>query len=219
MAGIINPYRFGGGVPADPIFFNDEFNDTGGTLLTSHTPDTGSHWIKEKDSATYAPGEIDSAGTNLQIGHPTSADANNSILFSARATYPSANYSVRSQIEATGYSSTYPICLLARWVDLSNYYGLSVVQATAGMVLWKEVAGVVTVLDQYTGAIYAGSVLNLNVDGTSIKGYKNGVELVSATDSALTATGYACIGGGNIRVSSYDLREQAVRSFRVTDLG
>jgi hypothetical protein len=61
-------------------------------------------------------------------------------------------------------------------------------------VLIKRVAGVTTSLGVWTSTLTGGGTdytFTLEMIGTAIKGYVNGVERVSATDSAITAAGRA----------------------------
>jgi hypothetical protein len=198
-------------------FFNDTFTEAVTTSLASHVPDTGTSWTLLYDSGAGArvmqvinTGQVRCSGNSGDYG----------LMYTADATYPTANYEVQATFVST-FSTITPIYLLARIQDQENMYAVRLVTG-ANAQLYKKVSGTWSTLGSSV-AIADGSVVKLSVNGTAIKVYDDGAEVVSVTDSSISGTGKAGIahGGSAELVNSLDdTRAHAMLdNFSVTDLG
>jgi hypothetical protein len=86
------------------------------------------------------------------------------------------------------------VSVYARWTDSNNHYYLALRNSNT-IELKKKVGGTVTTLDSDTFTVATGTwyALKLEVLGTTLKAYINGVERLSATDSTL-ASGSVALG-------------------------
>lgn len=109
----------------------------------------------------------------------------------ASGTPASADYSV--QCDYTMYTDIASIAICGRMsTSASTFY--YVYYLSNELVLAKQVNGVITSLGtDVTGIMTNGNtyVLKLEMIGSAIKAYVNGVQKISATDSAITAAGKA----------------------------
>jgi hypothetical protein len=203
-----------------PPFFNDTFTEGVTTNLESHTPDTGTSWTRlwATDATTrflqvLAAGTVRCSGNTGDYG----------LIYTADETYPSANYEVQFTFVTT-FNTITPVYLLARIADQENMYGVRLVLSSGGSnaQLYKKVAGTWSTLGSIV-TIADGSVVKLSVNGSAIKVYDDGVEVVSVTDSDLSAAGKAGVahgGGAELVASTDDTRATSMfDDFSVTDLG
>lgn len=198
------------------VIFNDTFTDTTGTDLADHTPDTGTSWT---NLIAQLVGDetmtINGIDNTAQCGE---GGLNDGVLYTADCTYLSANYKVEVDSTTTDTGDDYSI-IFARIQDSNNMYALE--WTTTTFILYsKTTVGGWSALDTATSPTVAGDdVIKLEVDGTSIKGYINNVEKVSATNSDHTAAGKGGIGVGSIVNSGADMSAQEFDNFTITDLG
>lgn len=83
--------------------------------------------------------------------------------------------------------------LFARYADANNYYAI-IVASTGGWGIYKRVAGTQTAIATGTGTVVDGDVLRLEVRGSELRGYRNGVLATPiTTDASLTAGNLAGI--------------------------
>lgn len=185
-------YGTGDDTTTNPIFASDDFN-TGSGDLVGTTPDMGGNWTDGSEAGSPSP--VYASNRVRQEDSPTS--------FTYVATTPaSADYYVQADVipqsggsggvagvigrktAGTGSTTNYNLY----WAD---YYD----HATAGSRQWrliKAVGGSVTVLGTYTENIGTTTkTLKLEMIGTAIKLYVDGVQRVSVTDSSVTAAGRA----------------------------
>jgi hypothetical protein len=109
-----------------------------------------------------------------------------------RPSYP-ADYTVAAAIDLLT-DTTHQVRLFARYIDANNYYKLEWQVGADTIKLWKRVSGSDTQLATYDASgvtVVAAHVLKLSVQSNVIKGYRNGTEILSATDGALSAAGQA----------------------------
>jgi hypothetical protein len=165
-------------------FIEDSFTDTAGTMLTAHISDGGYAWtlltplheltITDKGEAK---GTVTSERSLYQIGE----------------TIPTANYSVFGTLKS--YEATDgDIGIAARIQDASNYYYMNYSGTSGGQfAIIKIVAGVLTSLGTYASVLPPDTVASMEfrLSGTSLKGFVDGVERISVTDSAISAAGRA----------------------------
>jgi hypothetical protein len=199
------------------VIFNDTFTEGVTTSLALHTPDTGTSWTLLWDGT--AGGfvlQVLAAGTVRCSGNT----GNNGLMYTADATYPSANYEVQFTFIAT-FSTITPIYLCARMVDQENMYAVRLVTG-ANAQLYKKVSGTWSTLGSSV-AIADNSVVMLSVNGTAIKVYDDAVEVISVTDSGISGTGKGGVahgGGAELVTSTDDIRAfSMIDNFSVNDLG
>jgi hypothetical protein len=97
------------------------------------------------------------------------------------------DYSVEAQIMVSSWNSAGSAGVIGRYLDGNNQYMLRYNNGTGKLNLEKRIGGTVTVLDSV--AVTAPSVgvyhtFKLDMNGSSLTGYLDGVQKVSATDSA-----------------------------------
>lgn len=195
--------------------FNDTFTEAVQVNLEDHTPDTGTGWTKLWGTDTAIFFFIDP--TN-DVTAPTD-ELNKGCIYTADATYPSANYSV----EADCNLDTYPkvVYLLARVQDQENMYAVRFASRSLNGQLMKKVSGEWTYLgDSIT---LSNGNLKLEVNETTIKVYDDDIQIISVTDTDITAAGKAGIaagGGAELEDSTNDGSSvNTFDNFTVTDLG
>ncbi|GEM_PF-1650007 len=171
----------------------DTYTDTAGTLLTSHTPDSGGTIAFQTSTPSAstiitAAGRIRnnsvSASANIYSAVPATAD------YSVEADFYFASVLVSSSTWINGRtnaaSSSTQTCYTVRYL----------VSAGAWQLL-KVIAGAGTVLATFTPgtAVSAGEThhAKLTMSGTSIGWAIDSVTQTSVTDSAITSTGLASI--------------------------
>lgn len=202
-------------------FFEDNFVVGVATLLESHAPDIGTSWTRlwGTDAATRSLQCITPAN-NVRCNGNT---GDYGLLYTADATYPSANYELQFTFITT-FSTITPLYGCVRIQDQENMYAIRLVLSAGSnnAQLYKKVAGTWSTLGSVV-TIADGSVVKLSANGSSIKVYDDGVEVISVTDGSISAAGKAGMahGGGAELVTSTD-DTRAVSMFdtlSVTDLG
>jgi hypothetical protein len=176
------------------VFLNDTFTEAGAdVLLTAHTGETGATWTLF--GASSAP-SVDA--TNDRVILTTAAVSSLAYASGAPA---AADYEVQGVLD---FGSTIDgLYVIAGRINTAaadfTYYGVGYsaidLGGGAGWVMLKEINGAVTQL----GATYSGETptngsshtVKLSMVGTAIKGYVNGVERFSVTDSSLASAGRA----------------------------
>lgn len=202
--------------------FNDTFTEaTATTPLQSHTPDTGTSWTQVWQSA---------AGLDINANYTSDtaipeSSLDNGVVYSADATYPSANYEVQFTLTTLGTTAGTPVYIFIRLQDIDNLYAVRLDDqgGTNTCQLYKKVTGTWTALGSAFNPPADGSVCVLGINGTSLYFKDDGVQVASATDSDISATGKAGLGagGGAELVTSTDNSSTShdVDNFTVTDLG
>jgi hypothetical protein len=157
---------------------SDDFTNSDTTALATHN----ANWVQHPAS-----------GVNAQIWENRVRPNNNPFnlcLHYRSETPPSADYSVQATVRWGDYTST--IIGLAGRIDTSAET-LYLAQYNQGNYrIYKSVAGTQTELAGPTAGPTAGDTdvtLKLEMIGTAIKLYSNSVEILSATDSSISAVG------------------------------
>jgi len=171
-------------------FFADNFTDTDAVLLENHTPDTGTSWTRLWTSAAGLQWTI----TSNQAASETNPD--DGVIYTADATPPSADYDVIFTMVGLGASSVRPMYIFVRVQDVDNLYGVFLATGVSVCQLYKKVSGSWTALGSAFDEPAAGSVCKLEIIGSALKFYDDGVEVASATDGDITAAGKAGVGSG-----------------------
>jgi len=201
-------------------FFEDAFTEASDTTLASHTPDVGTGYTLAWQDGSNPTFTVIAASDTLK-----GVSANNSgAIYTADATYPSADYEVEfTYIDAAGFD-TRPFYVGVRLADIDNMYGVRISGLTTGTnaQLYKKVAGTWEALG--TAVLIAkGSVVKVQIIGSALKLFDDTVEVDSVTDGDLTAAGKAWLGsgGGAELVESTDDANSVseIDEFSVTDLG
>lgn len=158
---------------------NDNFTDTNGTLLTSHTSDSGHSW-------TLAPTE--SGNGEIQNNQCEDQNGNSPILYIS-AVPASADYSVQCDVDGAGDCGG-PSGRITTVTVSDNYH----VQWNNGTSLWrlrKRISGSSTILatDGTDDPASAAVTVKLTMTGTTIAFSTNGTQRGSVTDTAITDAG------------------------------
>jgi hypothetical protein len=197
-------------------FFEDTFTDTDGTVLGSHTPTVGTSWtvLWRSDAA------LDFVITSNQcVGE---SNVNDGVIYTADATYPSADYDVTFTLVSMIELATAPLYIFVRIQDQENMYGVRLSRQVTECQLYKKVSGTWTALGDLFDEPAAGSVCKLEIIGSALKFYDDGVEVASATDSDITAAGKAGLGlggGAELTAAGDDARAHVIDTLTITDLG
>lgn len=101
-----------------------------------------------------------------------------------------ANYSFSADVmvDALGSYTTNSVHLMARFTDADNYYDLTYTSSDQTLALRKKVAGAWTILQSISYPLTNDTEYNLkiNVNGSAISGFVNGVQKLSASDASFT---------------------------------
>lgn len=197
-------------------FFFDAFTGTDATTLQAHAPNTGTSWTRLWGTNVLRNLEIN--GNACRV----SANAGDEgLIYTADATYPSANYDI-TWTQITIATVANPYYAFVRIQDQENMYGVYIKFGTTLCQLYKKVAGTWSALGSAFDEPADGSVCKLEINGTALKFYDDGIEVASATDSDISAAGKAGIGAGGgaeLVTSTDDLRIQKIDTLSVNDLG
>ena len=180
----------------------DTFTEASDTLLSSHTPETGSGWSRVQISTFTTPtmtvfGATDTAG-------PTSTIANQGVIYRQDTPLTSPDYEVSMSLVAQASIDDY-LWLFARYQDVNNWYGVRWSTTQANCALVKNVSGVFTILaTPYTIPIATSTTLSIRVQDGIIAVLNGGNVVMSAYDSSITSSGYVAVGGGNIGQTATD---------------
>lgn len=189
-------------------FFSDTFTDTAGTLLESHTPDTGTSWAKASPAPSSA---VITASGRARIGGNTFG------YYYANATPGSAEYDVTSDFYAATIVTDAGITGRNNTASQTMYR----FRYRQGLTEWqlnKVVAGAVTNLATAGQTLTAGVTyaLKLEIRDAAKKAYVDGVEVVSSTDNAITAADYAGLYLGGLTTAD-DTRGFQFDNYHVSD--
>lgn len=203
------------------VIFNDTFTETVNTNLESHTPNTGTSWTRlwATDPTTRFL-QVENAADNIRC---SGNSGDYGLMYTADVTYPSANYETQMTFITT-FNTITPIYMLARVQDQENMYALRLVLSSGSnnAQLYKKVSGTWSTLGSVV-TIADGSVVLLSVNGSAIKVYDDAVEVISVTDTDISAAGKAGLahgGGAELVASTDDTRATAMLdTFSVNDLG
>jgi hypothetical protein len=216
--GLVSFWRFN-----DGAISGDEFTDTAGTVLSSHTGAIGASWTAVPSQARTG---VISTGGRLR-----KETGNGAAQYYASAVPASANYLVQSDVyEVTGLA-TDAIGVVGRQ-DISGtgqtFYLARYVVDSGRWELGKVVAGTLTLIGTGTGTGYYTQSLTLGtsyrmtlqMNGTAISLLVDGVSRIAATDTAISDAGRGGVrlgtGGSTAQVS--DSAGLHLDDFRITSL-
>lgn len=193
--------------------FTDTFTGADGTAITSHTPDTGTSWTNLIRNGG-GDMEIATGGATLDCG---GIGLNEGALYTADATYDSANY--YTQVTAVNADSGDDWCWLAvRIQDASNMYACQFNNDSCQLYKTTTGGGWVTVGTAGAG-VANGSVAKLDITGTTLTFYDDGVSVKSETVSDHSSAGKAGLGVGYLFTSTDDGSTQEFDNFSVVTTG
>lgn len=173
---------------------SDTCTDTTNTTLQSHTPDTGSAWAKHSAS-----------GGDMVIESNRVRNGSSSVVFwyTNGVSASSADYSVEADMFVVSVAGEMGIGLrfdtTAQTGYFCNYF------TGAGWKLYKAIAGSHTQLGSTVSqTLTVGQTYHLKVTatGTTIAALVDGSQIISVTDSAISATGKPGLRGFDFMNSS-----------------
>jgi len=183
-AGLVSYWRLG------DVKLGDSFTGTAGTLLPSHTADSTATWTK----LTALPDDLVLTDANRLRENGSGGGVAYSSAVPASADYQvGADVVVKSKLvgDAAG--------VVGR-LDTTNANGTYYLARyrAAQWELVKRVNGVETILGTYADRLVAGTSYRLRLDlqGTAIRVYVDGILRISATDGAISAAGRAGVQVG-----------------------
>lgn len=189
------------------IFLSDTFTD-GDVLLATHTPEIGGTWTEHPNY----PDDLNIQGATDLIFGAGAADFG---IYYNTAAPIGADYSVEVQVFVVNNSvPTYPGSVARVDVAANTMYRWYYDQFDGRLELEKVVAGAVTPLGNFPLAALTNSQTytgKLEVIGSAIKVYWEGVEAISVTDSSIAAAGKA-------GVLQYSANGQQVTAVVATDI-
>lgn len=154
----------GVGVGGGPYLLRDTFTDTDGALLGSHTPEVGGPWTVQTGTISILSGR---------------ARCDAVVSSAAVATMPGGRADGRLRVVArTGTNEAGSFGVLARYVDLSNYWIIGVHNQANQFRIIEVNAGVSTIrasvtvtiadsTDYLIEVVLAGSVITATLDGAN----------------------------------------------------
>jgi hypothetical protein len=180
-----------GPVPApNPLLIvSDTFTDTDTTVLSSHVGEVGATWTRHVDhpgadtTATITAGRLHGNGSTSTLSR-----------YYASGVPSNADYDVVGTLVAVSAVTNDITGIWGRLVtNTDNGYACRYNQSISGFQLLKVVSGSVTTLATYSVSFPPGSSLEakLEMRGSAIKCYVDGVERMAATDSTFSAAGGA----------------------------
>src|SRR3990172_2491981 len=186
------------------MVFRDQFAVSSNTALESKTPDVGTSWTQLASSAGTGASAMAATDRASPAG-----DLNDGVIYTADATYPSADYAVEFEMCILDAGTSSPQYILVRVQDANNMYAIRLNDqgGTSTCQLYKRTtAGGWATLGSAFSPPYNGAICKLEIIGSALKFYIDGVVVASATDTDITAAGKAGLawGGGTVLVNSGD---------------
>lgn len=174
-------------------FLSDTMTEGSNTTLGTHTPETGGSWAQHPNFTTNTL--IVGGGLGYCYG---SSSAGTSIYYN-NATPPNADYYVEATVRTNAAGTVTDLMGVCGRVatGASTMYMLFYNDNIDEWKLEKLVAGASTAIGTYVSALAAATsaTIKLEMIGTSIKVYLNGVERISVTDSSISDAGFVGIRG------------------------
>lgn len=197
------------------IIFQDTFTEAFNTTLTSHTPDTGTSWSVliqafQGDETLHVRAIADDV-------EKESGSLSDGVLYTADATYSTANYGAEMQMGLTDTGDDYHI-IAVRIQDSNNMYALEF--NTDRFLLYKKTtaSGWQTISSDLGSDIVADNdVVRLEIGGSVIQALVNGVIKLQVTDTSHSSAGKAGYGIGSVITSGADMSLQRGDNFEVND--
>lgn len=198
----------------------DTFVEAANVDLDAHTPtgaNAGTGWTEEEQTGSPVMRVL--AANDYVSSSATVADVRN--LYTLQPDPVTADIDVQFEMtEVTFGADVRALYLVARFVDAANYYGALTYRANAAAdkKIFKRIGGTPTELASGDAGLAVGDVIKFELRGTTLKLYVDGVEILSVTDSALTAAGKAGVGSGNGFVSTDDIGPFGFKAFQYVEV-
>lgn len=208
--GLLSQWRLGEASAA--LISRDSFTGTTGTALSSHTGELGATW---NHASGIAPAQID----NNRIHR---AGLIGDTVDYVTAVPPSANYSVEADLLVKSNLAGDDTGVIGRRNGSNNFYLARWDQAGGDWQLAKYNGLLVNVLASTTGTttltVTETYRLKLEMIGSTLNLYVNGILTLTTTDSSLTAAGNAGImdGDGALSGSKSSSTGLQIDNFQVT---
>jgi lysophospholipase L1-like esterase len=172
-------------------FATDTFTDTAGTLLESHSADSGAAWVKQSG---YSSGSmvISAAPDANQARAATTADN----LYRCTAAPAIADYSVQADFAVLSAPSDGNFGLILRAsASAQTFYWFLFAVPLGQWCIYKMVGGTASALATASGTVAAGVTYTLKASavGATLTFTVNGATVATAADSSITAAGYGGI--------------------------
>lgn len=172
-----------------PTYIRDTFSgEAAGTNLSAHVGEQGATWAKN----AFVSGDV-RISSGRSIYHATGIDG--SFYYASGAS--GADYRVSAKLDRLSTHPTGIADVLARCsATTDTRYGArySSITPGPGWSLYRVVRGTAAAIGVASGEtipVGESRVMTLEVSGTSITLYVDGVSRISATDSAITLAGFA----------------------------
>lgn len=190
------------------VIHQDSFVESAGSpSLDSHTPDVGTGWTFLIDNDASL--EVDSIDDECQID---AGGNGKGCFYTADASYSDADYFCQAKlVDAESGDDVHVFGL--RVTDANNGYFLRI-NATQHQ-WYKLVAGTPTQLATNGDNPASGETVKMQSDGTNHTSYIEGTKKLDFTDSAISATGKAGYGAGEVVVSGDDADNQEMDDWLV----
>jgi hypothetical protein len=189
--GSVSIFNVTGSTNSGTVFVNDTFTDTNGTLLTSHTGETGATW-------TSHPSYSSGAGfQQIQTNRVVTSAAGPSAAAYASGVPPVADYDVNANVRALTNNFTNTLGITAR-MDTSSNTMVTFRYLTDNWSLIDIVGGTPTVIQSSTTALSTGAdhSVQLSVVGNTATGSVDGIILCTGS-TAISASGRVGIRGNS----------------------
>jgi hypothetical protein len=166
------------------IFVSDTFTDTAATALTAHTGEVGATWTNQVGAGSTVISSSNRLRCNGAAHHYASGSP------------ASADYDVQADFHCLTLTNVAGICGRSR-TDVNTNYAATY-NSTAATPCWelrKTITGANTILASYNETLTASQtyVCKLEMRGSTLKVYIDGVERCSSSDGDITAAGFAGI--------------------------
>ena len=212
-AGLLNYWRLG--EPSATVS-SDTFTGTSGATLQSHTGEIGATWAKHAISATDAV--ITPNGRIRKSGNTSGA------LYYSSAVPTSADYTVEADVFVASILNNDQIGLVGRLDPTGNgtFYATYYDESTQKWSLVRVINGAPTVIQtQASGAALTANTtyrVGLSMTGSTIRLLINGVQLLSGTDTTITAAGRGgfVVGFGTQNTNDTDNKGMQLDNYSVT---
>lgn len=195
------------------IIVSDGFNVASNTLLGGRTPDTtGSAWAVISGGG----GDLCSAFASTDTAGVANIQNNTKIWYKSAPDPGTDNYDIQIKITAVSVTTTAPLWLLGRFVDVDNYYagGTYLPSVAADKKIVKRVSATTTEIASGDTDVAVNDLLKLEVRTGTLALKLNGTSVVSVSDSSITSTGSAGFALGNAGTVAAD---DAVATWRFDD--
>ncbi len=163
-------FMMGQGIVSATTLFSDNFDDGNATGWSA----TSGTWSVVSDSGSY-------------VYYQSSTNEGRTSAGSSSWT----NYSVEARVKVDNFNGSNRAYVCGRWKDANNFYCVSLYNSSGGTIeIRKKVNGSTTNLATLTNVgLSAGTwyTVKLAMNGTSLTAYLNGVQKLTATDSALSS--------------------------------